>query len=77
MPSQEFKSHFSLFGATAGGFATVVASATGANGALVAGTGVMVFSCLLLLHGADSMVDEGRMAEAGVQQLVAKLLHCH
>ena len=65
MPSQECKSHFGLFGATAGGFATVVAGATGADGALAAGTGVVVFSCLLLLHGSDSMVDEGRTAEVG------------
>ena len=65
MPSREHKAHFSLFGATAAGFATVVAGATGADGALAAGTGVMVHSCLLLLHGADIMVDEGRVAEAG------------
>ena len=65
MPSQEHKSHFGLFGATAGGFATVVAGATGADGALAAGTGVMVLNCLLLLHGTDSIVDEGRAAEAG------------
>ena len=65
MPSQEHKSHFSLFGATAGGFATVVAGATSADGALAAGTGVTVFSCLLLLHGADSVVDKGKAAEAG------------
>ena len=65
MPSWEHKSHFGLFGATAGGFATVVAGATGVNGALAAGTGVVVLSCLLLLCGADSIVDEGRTAAAG------------
>ena len=65
MPSWEHKSHFSLFGATARGFATVVAGATGADGTLAAGTGVVVLNCLLLLHGADSVVDEGRAAEVG------------
>ena len=48
MPSREHKSYFGLFSATAGGFATVVAGATGAAGALAAGTGVVVLSYLLL-----------------------------
>ena len=65
MPSWEHKLHFGLFGAIAGGFATVVSGATGADGALAAGTGVVVFSCLLLQCGADSVVDEGGAAEAG------------
>ena len=65
MPSWEHKSHFGLFDAAAGGFAMVVAGATGAHSATTAGTGVVVFNCLLLLHGADSMVDEGSAPEAG------------
>ena len=65
MPSQEHKSHFGLFYATSGGFGTVVAGATSADGALMASKGVVVLNCLLPLHGGDSVVNKGSGAEAG------------
>ena len=65
MPGREDKLHFGLYDATAGGFATVVAGATGADGTLTAGTEVVELNYLLPLHGVDSMVDKGSAAEAG------------